>query len=150
MKRAGSALCAALALAACSEPEQCVNNSSPYYDAGLSKILMARKVPHTVERERGICFAKEEAGKVALAQRDLDRTYYEVADLVRNPCDEEALVAWATREKLPFALHDTNGPDGQPSGKRMINIYSFSSEEVFLNRQKLREAPRMQACATGK
>ena len=134
-----------LAIVACAETEQCFGNSSAHYNQGLSRLLTEKGVVNSVKPNRGVCFARSDESKVRAAERELDGYFYEVADILRNSCDEAAVVAWASREKLPFEVHDTIGSDGRPSF-RMINIYSFSKGEVESNRRKLSEAPRVREC----
>jgi hypothetical protein len=129
----------------CTHAEQCIDDGNAYYNQGLSRILAANGVASSVQPGRGVCFAEGDAPKVKAAERELERYFFEVADTLRNSCDEAAVVAWASREKLPFEVHDTIGSDGRPSF-RMINIYSFSQAEVESNRRKLSEAPRIRQC----
>jgi hypothetical protein len=133
-------------LAGCTEERQCVNHSVAYYEQGLARLLAANGVAHSLERDRGVCFARRDAPKVKAAEQELEKYFYQVADLLRDECEETALVEWATRQGLRFEVHDTVSHDGRPAG-RMINLYSFSREEMEANHRKLySEAPRGRTC----
>ena len=142
------AVCFAVALAGCGGAEQCVEHPSVHYNGGLARLLAAKGISSSVQKDRGVCFAKRDEAKVKAAARELERYFYQVADLLKDSCEEKAVVEWASRERLPFEVHDTRGAGGRP-GRRMINIYSFSDEEVASNRRKLEiEAPRGATCNT--
>jgi hypothetical protein len=99
-----------------------------------------------MQNGRGVCFAKRDEAKVKATVQELERHFFEVADMLKDSCKEKAVIEWASRERLPFEVHDTTSTDGR-SG-RMINIYSFSKEEVVANRRKLSsEAPRSVTCS---
>jgi len=136
----------AFIVVACAQAQECLEHASSYFNQGLSRLLSAKGVANSVQPNRGVCFANRDESKVKAAERELERYFYEVADTLRNSCDEASVVAWATRERLPFEVHDTTDSGDRPS-YRMISIYSFSPEEVISNRRKLAEAPRVQQCA---
>ncbi len=149
MKLLAGAACFALMASAAHASESCVEHDSSYYNTSLSKILATEGVRNTVQRGRGVCFDKINEARVKAAQRRLDLYFYDVADTLRNICDEASVVAWAKKEGLPFGVRDTFGSNGRPS-YRMINIYSTSAAEVELNRKRLALAPRVRECGTGK
>ena len=138
----------AIPLQACTydEPPTCHQNSGKYYDVAVSRQLTKNGIPHTLDADRGVCVPKKQTAALDLASRQVDGYFHEVADLLRDECEERALVEWATREKLSFEIADTTKPDGKP-GRRMFLLRSFSRDEVEANKRKLRnEAPKGAHC----
>jgi hypothetical protein len=138
----------ALPLPACTydEPPACYQNSGKYYDLAVSRQLEKNGIPHTLDADRGVCVSKKQTAALDLASRQVDGYFHEVADLLKDECEERALVEWATREKLSFEIADTTNSDGRPGG-RMFLLRSFSRDEAEANKGKLRnEAPKGAHC----
>ena len=132
-------------LAACGEPK-CGGSDVKYYDQALSHQLARRGIAREVRADGMVCVDGRHAAEFDSAVREADRYFYEVADLLKDACEERAFVQWATREKLRFDVRDTIGQHGSP-GRRMFHLRSFDAEEVASNRQRLtRDAPRGMAC----
>jgi len=88
-----------------------------------------------------VCVAGRHAAEFDAAVREADKYFHEIADLLKDECEERALVEWATREKLRFDVRGTT------SGKRMFLLRSFNADEVASNRQRLtRDAPKGMTC----
>ncbi|MGE0356197.1 MAG: hypothetical protein AB7P08_04710 [Burkholderiales bacterium] len=124
----------------------CSHRDSEHYDRGLSDYLTKSGIPNTTHPERGVCVPSERRGDFEKAATRLDNYYYEVAALMRDSCEERALVDWAKQQNLRYDVRDTTNSDGKPA-ERMFHLRSFSAEEVESNRQKLREeAPKNVRC----
>jgi hypothetical protein len=136
-------LCAGLA--ACAEPK-CGGSDLKYYDQAIAYQLGKHGVRADVRNDGMVCVAGRHAAEFDTAVREADKYFHEIADLLKDECEERAFVQWATREKLRFDVRSTLSADGSP-GKRMFLLRSFNAEEVSSNRQRLtRDAPKDVAC----
>ena len=133
------------ALTACAEPK-CGGSDAKYYDQAIGYQLAQRGIPYNIRADGMVCVDAKHAADFIAAERQLEKHFYAVADLLKDACEEQALVEWATREKLRFDVRDTTGSDGSPGG-RMFLLRSFNAEEVAANRQRLsRDAPWGASC----
>lgn len=136
------------ALYGCAE-EACRGSDAKYYTEGLEYHLAKRGVPYRVSGEV-VCVSGRSTSELRAAEVQLDASFHEVADMLRDSCEEEAFTRWATAEKLRFDIRDTTRSDGSPGG-RMFLLRSFTPEEVAENRRRLsRDAPWGMSCATEK
>lgn len=127
-------------LAACAEPK-CGGSDVKYYDQALAYQLGKRGIRPDVRNDGMVCVDGRHAAAFDTAVREADKYFHEIADLLKDECEERAFVQWATREKLRFDVRDTT------TGKRMFLLRSFDAEEVASNRQRLtRDAPKGAAC----
>jgi hypothetical protein len=125
----------------------CEQTVGKYYDTAVARQLERNKVTHRLEGDRGVCVSRADTAKLHEAMRQVNEYFHEPAFLLADECDERAVVAWATREKLPFEIRDPVGRDGKPT-QRMFLIRSFSQEEQAANLRKVRdEAPKGVRCA---
>jgi len=132
-------------LAACAEPK-CGGTDLKYYDQAIAYQLGKRGIRADVRNDGMVCVDGRHAVEFESAMRETDRYFYEIADLLKDDCEERAFVQWATREKLRFDVRDTTSLDGLP-GRRMFHLRSFNADEVASNRQRLtRDAPKGMAC----
>ena len=137
---------ACLAACASDEQEQCSHDTFKYYDEALSLQLTKNGIPNTLKAEKGVCFGANDAPKMEVARRQVDNYFHEVATLLKDSCEENAFVQWATREKLRFEVRETKTSDGKPGG-RMFMLRSFSADDVAVNQQRLwNDAPKQSAC----
>lgn len=143
LTRAGIVLLCGL-LTACAEPK-CGGSDLKHYAQALAHQLDKRGIRADVRGDGMVCVAGSHAGEFAAAQREADRYFYEVADLLKDACEERALVQWATREKLRFDVLDTIPLDGS-RGRRMFHLRSFDADELAANRKRMSSAPRGAAC----
>jgi len=101
------------AVAGCAE-DACRGSDAKYYNEGLRYQLAKREVPHRVSGEV-ICVSGRRADDLRAAEAELDRTFHEVADLLKDSCEERAVVEWATKEKLRFDVREsTSGSSTTP------------------------------------
>jgi hypothetical protein len=127
-------------LAACAEPK-CGGSDLKYYDQALAYQLGKHGVRADVRNDGMVCVAGRHGAEFDTAVREADKYFHEIADLLKDECEERAFVQWATRENLRFDVRDTT------RGKRMFLLRSFNAEEVASNRQRLtRDAPKGTAC----
>lgn len=144
MTRAGIALLCGC-LAACAEPK-CGGSDLKYYDQALAYQLDKRGIRADVRHGGMVCVDGKHTAEFAAAEREVDKYFHEIADLLEDGCEERAFVQWATREKLRFDVRDTLSADGSP-GKRMFLLRSFNADEVASNRRRLNnDAPKGTAC----
>ena len=139
---AGVALAIAVlvCLAACAEPK-CGGSDLKYYDQALAYQLGKRGIRADVRNDGMVCVDGRHAAEFDTAVRETDKYFHEIADLLKDECEERAFVQWATREKLRFDVRGTT------TGKRMFLLRSFNADEVASNRQRLtRDAPKGAAC----
>jgi hypothetical protein len=116
-----------------------------YYDEALAFHLTKRGVSHRVS-DQVVCVAGRNAAELRAAQADVDASFYEVAHLLRDACEERAFTDWATRERLRFDVRQTLDQQNQPS-RKMFHLRSFTREEVASNRARLDAgAPKKAAC----
>lgn len=133
-------------LAACGS-ERCEQRELKYYDQALSGQLTKNGVPNTIDPERGVCVPEKHAAQLKLALGQVDLYFHEVADLLKDACEERAFIAWARKEKLRYEVRDTLRADGSP-GRRMFLLRSFSPEEVAVNlRRMANDAPKGVRCS---
>lgn len=129
-------------MAGCAK-DVCRGSDARYYNEGLRYQLDQRGVPHKVSGEV-ICVSGRRADDLRAAEAELDRSFHEVADLVKDSCDERALTEWATREKLRFDVREST------TGSRMFLLRSFNKEEAATNMRRLtKDAPRGVSCPKG-
>ena len=131
-------------MSACAEPE-CGGSDVKHYDQALVHQLNKRGIRADARPDGMVCVEGRHAQEFAAAQRDADRYFYEVAELLKDACEERAFVQWATREKLRFDVKDTVRMDGSPGG-RMFHLRSFDADEVAANRRRLSSAPKGASC----
>lgn len=132
------------ALGGCAE-DACRGSDAKYYNEGLKYHLAKRGVPYRVADEV-ICVSGRNAPELRAAEAQLEASFHEVADLLKDSCEEQAFVEWATSERLRFDIRDTTRPDGSPGG-RMFLLRSFGPEEVAENGRRLsNDAPRGMSC----
>jgi hypothetical protein len=111
--------------------------------------LAKRGVPYRVSGEV-ICVSGRNASELHAAEVQLETSFHEVADMLRDSCEEEAFTKWATTEKLRFDIRDTTRSDGSPGG-RMFLLRSSTPEEVAENSQRLsQDAPKGMSCVKEK
>jgi len=138
--RALLALAVCGVLIGCAEPK-CGGSDLKYYDQALAYQLGKRGIRADVRNHGMVCVDGRHATEFDAAVREADRYFHEIADLLKDECEERAFVQWATREKLRFDVRGTT------SGKRMFLLRSFNAEEVASNRQRLtRDAPKGMTC----
>jgi hypothetical protein len=137
------------ALAACAEPK-CGGSDLRYYDQAIGYHLAQRGVRYDIHSGGMVCVEGKHAADFVAAEREAAKYFHEVADLLKNACEEQAIVEWATREKLRFDVRGTISSDGSPGG-RMFLLRSFTAEEVAENRRRLtNDAPRGASCPKDK
>jgi hypothetical protein len=135
---------ASACVAACGQ--RCIQQDLKYYDEALSQQLTKSGIPNTRKPDKGVCVPARQARQLDLAARQVDSYFYEVADRLKDSCEERAFVEWATKEKLRFDIQDTIRSDGSPGG-RIFLLRSFSADEVAVNTRRLIEdAPRGASC----
>ena len=123
-------------LAACAEPK-CGGSDLKYYDDALGHQLAKRDISYQIRRDGMVCVEGRHAAEFEAAMREVDKYFHEVADLLKDSCEERAFVAWATREKLRFDVRDTT------DGRKMFLLRSFNAEEAAANARRLsKDAPR--------
>jgi hypothetical protein len=152
MKHLFSLLCCTLALvlAGCTaEPSadngRCIKHASPHYDAALAKQLTKTGVKHAVT-DKGICVKHGDAARYDAAAAELDKYFGEVAALLKDECEERALVEWARKEGIIHEVKATQKPNSSP-GPKMIVLRSFNADEVKLNKLRLaNDAPKGVSC----
>ena len=134
-------------VAACAD-EACRHYSAKYYDEALSNQLSKNGIPHTVHPEKGICVSVGQEPGLEAASRQVDTYFHQVARVLKDECEERALVAWAEKEHLRFDVASARNSDGRPGG-RMFLLRSFSREEASANQDKLwNKAPKHVSCAS--
>ncbi len=132
------------ALGGCAE-DACSGSDAKYYNEGLRYHLAKRGVAYRVSGEV-VCVSGRSASELRAAEAQLATSFHEVADMLKDSCEEQAFVAWATKEKLRFDIRDTTRSDGSPGG-RMFLLRSFSPEEVTENMRRLsNDAPWGMSC----
>jgi len=132
-------------VAACGS-ERCVQQELKYYDEALSQQLTKNGTPNAIKADKGVCVSARYASQMDLAIRQVDNYFHEVADLLKDSCEERAFSEWATNEGLRFDVRDTLRSDGS-SGRRMFLLRSFSTDEVAVNTRRLtNDAPRGVFC----
>jgi hypothetical protein len=137
------------ALTACAEPK-CGGSDLKYYDQAIGYHLAQRGVRYDIRSGGMVCVEGKYAADFVAAEREAAKYFHEVADLLKSACEEQAIVEWATREKLRFDVRGTIRSDGSPSG-RMFLLRSFTAEEVAENRRRLsNDAPRGASCPKDK
>jgi len=127
------------------EPERCFQLPAGHYAAGVVHHLSQNAVPHRIDPAAGVCVAAARWSEVEAATQHIDRVYWKVSRPLADECEEKALAEWATREKLRFDISTAYDLKRRPAG-RTLYLRSFTSEEMAVNRRKLREAPRDEAC----
>jgi hypothetical protein len=124
----------------------CRGSDAKYYNEGLEYHLAKRGVPYRVSGEV-VCVSGRNAAELRAAEAQLDSSFHEVADMLKDSCEEEAFAKWATAERLRFDIRDTKRADDSPGG-RMFLLRSFTPEEVAENRRRLsNDAPIEMSCA---
>jgi hypothetical protein len=98
--------------------------------------------------ESGICVAEGRAAELDHAQRSLFAHFWEVAQHLRDACEERAFVDWAGREKLRFEVSDAVDLGRKPAG-RMFHLRSYTAEEAAAHRRRLQDAPQGASCEGG-
>lgn len=71
-------------LVGCGETEQCVDQSSAHYNNGLVRLLTAKGVTNSVQKGRGVCFAKRDEAKVKATVQELERYSFSKEEVVAN------------------------------------------------------------------
>ena len=126
-------------MAACAE-DVCRGSDAKYYNEGLRYQLARLGVPHRVSGEV-VCVSGRRASDLRAAEVELERTFPQVAELLKDSCEERAFVAWATREKLRFDVREST------SGHQLFFLRSFNKEELADNMRRLtKEAPKGASC----
>jgi hypothetical protein len=121
----------------------CRGSDAKYYNEGLRYQLARLGVPHRVSGEV-VCVSARRASDLRAAEMELERTFPQVAELLKDECEERAFVAWATREKLRFDVREST------SGHRLFLLRSFNKEELADNMRRLtKEAPKGASCPKG-
>ena len=134
------------AVASCAEEEACLGFVDKYYDKALSRELTREGIPHVVRPPDLICFSAKYKSKAEAADRRVNDNFRSVAMLLRDACEERALVAWAQSRTLSYDVHDVQNSDGRPGG-RMFFLRSLSAEEVPINKDLLmNQAPKGAKC----
>jgi hypothetical protein len=147
--RAFGATAALAALAAAAQPaDRCMQNPGIHYDAGVAYHLEKKGIPYSMRPGSGVCVAAAHSSDLDAAAAQIDNYYWEVAYLLRNACEERAVVEWATREGLRFDVSEVVDLARKPAG-RMFHLRSYTQEEVVSNRRRLDEAPGRAACEIG-
>ena len=137
------------ALTACAEPK-CGGSDLKYYDQAIGYHLAQRGIPYNIRSGGMVCVEGKYAADFVAAERQAGKYFHEVADLLKDACEEQALVSWATRENLRFDVRGTIRSDGSPGG-RMFLLRSFTKEEVTENMRRLsNDAPRGASCPKDK
>jgi hypothetical protein len=95
--------------------------------------------------ENGVCVSDDQAARVEDAMRRLDRYFWKVDRLLRDPCEERALVDWAAKEGLRFDVGNVVDLKGDVAG-RTFRLFSYTQQELEANRRKLDEAPKEAQC----
>jgi hypothetical protein len=151
MRGSVAPVCIALLLSqltACAEPK-CGGSDVRYYDQALAYHLDRRGIPYKIGSGGMVCVEGRYASEFVAAGREVDKYFHEVADLLKDSCEERAFVEWATEERLRFDIRDTIRPDGSPGG-RMFLLRSFTPDELAANRRRLSDdAPRGASCPEG-
>ena len=149
MRLSLGAVCVASAcVAGCGygNPERCEQREVKYYDEALSQQLTKNGTPNAIKPDKRVCVSAKHAPQLDLAMRQVDSYFHEVADLLRDSCEERAFSEWATKEKLRFDVRDTISSDGSP-GRRMFLLRSFSLDEVAVNKRRLSsDVPKGVSC----
>ena len=129
--------------------DRCRSSSIGNYAQVLSQHLRSEGIPHSLSKEGGVCFAKADSQKVDAVAGQMDNLIQEVATLMKDDCEERALIEWASKQSLSYAVNNTVDSNGKPS-KRMFHLQSLTGEEVERNRRRLaEEAPRNVSCTAG-
>ena len=132
-------------LGGCAE-DACRGSDAKYYNEGLKYHLAKTGVPYRVSGEV-ICVSGRNASELRAAEARLDASFHQVADLLKDSCEEQAFVEWATKEGLRFDIRDTIRSDGSPGG-RMFLLRSFTEEELAANERRLsNDAPKGMSCS---
>lgn len=146
MKGSVAIWCAAMAIATPAfSKEKCGGSDTKYFDEALAYHLARARVPHTVKPGGLVCVPQSRAMDLLRAQTEVDASFHEVAHLLRDACEERALVDWATKQRLRFDVRPTRNARNEPSG-RMFLLRSFTREEVSLNRERLAKSPMGATC----
>ena len=144
MHRVFLSLIACGLLVACAEPK-CGGSDAKYYDDALGHQLAKRDISYHIRRDGMVCVEVRYAAEFDAAMREVDRYFHEVAELLKDACEERAFVEWATREKLRFDVRSTT------DGGRMFLLRSFNADEVAANMRRLsKDAPKAASCRDGK
>jgi outer membrane murein-binding lipoprotein Lpp len=144
--RAAIVLSAVCLIAGCAETEKCRKNIEPAVDVAFGKYLAARGVKFKLDPERGVCVAKESAGALDDAHRQVTEYGAQVAALASDECELRQLVEWAKRENLAYQVLLSTKSDGMSAGSMFI-VRSLTPEEVVVNGRKLREElPKIKGC----
>jgi len=126
--------------------DRCEQRELKHYDEALSQQLTKNGTPNVIKQDKGVCVPAKYAPQLDAALRQVDTYFNEVADLLKDACQERAFVEWAIKEKLRFEVRDTIRSDGSPGG-RMFLLRSFSTDEVATNKRRLSDdAPRGVSC----
>jgi hypothetical protein len=153
MKLSLGAICIVSAcVAACGygSYDRCEQRELKHYDEALSQQLTKNGTPNVIKPDKGVCVPAKYAPQLDVALRQVDNYFHEVADLLKDSCQEHAFVEWATKERLRFEVRDTIRSDGSPGG-RMFLLRSFSPDEVATNKRRLSaDAPRGASCPSEK
>lgn len=135
---------ASACVAACGQ--RCIQQELKYYDEALSQQLTKNGISNSLEPDKGVCVPARHATQMDRATRQVDSYFHEVADMLKDSCEERAFVEWATKEKLRFDIRDTIRSDGSPGG-RIFLLRSFSADEVAVNKRRLvDDAPKGASC----
>ena len=140
----GVAICAATSAAA---GEKCGGSDVKYFDEALAYHLTKAAVPYTIKPGGLVCVPESQATALRAAEVEVDASFHEVAHLLRDSCEERALVAWATEQGLRFDVRPTRNARDEPSG-RMFLLRSFTRQEASSNREKMGKAPVGAKCPT--
>jgi len=132
-------------LAGCAEPK-CGGSDLKYYDQAIAYHLEQRGIRYKIHSDGMVCVDGKYAAEFVAADREAAKYFHEVADLLKDSCEERAFVEWATRENLRFDVRGTHRFDGSPGG-RMFLLRSFTAEELAVNKRRLaNDAPKGAVC----
>lgn len=137
------------AVAACAEPK-CGGSDLKYYDQAIAYHLEQRGIRYKINSGGMVCVDGKDAAEFVAADREAAKYFHEVADLLKDACEEKAFVEWATRENLRFDVRGTYRFDGSPGG-RMFLLRSFTADELVANKRRLdNDAPKGATCRAPK
>jgi hypothetical protein len=127
----------------------CRGSDAKFYNEALAYHLEKRGVPHRLS-DSVVCVSDQNAPELRAAMAQVDASFYQVAHLLTDACEERAFVEWAKRERLRFDVRSTVDSQGEPSG-RMFHLRSFTPDEVASNRTKMTNgAPKRATCNANK
>jgi hypothetical protein len=133
------------ALAACAEPK-CGGSDLKYYDQAIAYHLEQRGIRYKIHSGGMVCVDGKYAAEFVAVDREAAKYFHEVADLLKDSCEEQAFVEWATKENLRFDVRGTYRFDGSPGG-RMFLLRSFTADELAANKRRLAsDAPKGAKC----